>query len=162
MLIARRLPLSALLIVLVVAGCSVEPRAELERPWGTESFAPASSGLTVVHLWGSWCPPCVAELPELTAFSADVPRGVTLVIVSTEEPLSESLAFLRDRGYPLETAGDPKGAFRRWMKARVVPTTILMGPDGTEMRRIEGAAPWQTQEFRAELTRLASSAETER
>lgn len=152
---SRRLSLSALLTLLALA-CGAEPSREILGPAGPEEFHPAPQGITVVHLWATWCAPCVKELPALDGFvRAGVPAGVKLVLVSTQEPLDRSRDFLADRGLVLETAADPSGSFRRFLRARAVPTTIILAPDGSEIERTVGAAPWEASDYRARLQLLA-------
>lgn len=154
---ARRLSVSSLLILLAL-GCGPDPSAEIHLVEGTRHFEPAAEGITVVHLWATWCPPCVRELPSLDTFVRDgVPPGVNLVLVSTGEPLARSREFLAERGLGLETAGDPDGSFRRYLSARAVPATIILAPDGSELERKVGAAPWESPSYRTHLLELAGS-----
>ena len=153
---ARRLPVSGLLILLVLA-CRPEPSPVIHNETGSRSFTPASSGVTVVHVWATWCPPCVKELPALDRFlRAGLPPGVSMVVVSTQEPLDRSAGFLRERGYVIATEADPGGSFRRYLRARAVPTTVVLAPDGDELHRIVGAAPWEDAAYRARLAELAA------
>ncbi|MEM9552612.1 MAG: redoxin family protein, partial [Acidobacteriota bacterium] len=51
----------------------------------------------VVVFWGSWCPPCIAELPFIERLSTDYPEDIAVVGVAWEaEPTREqSLARIR-------------------------------------------------------------------
>lgn len=49
--------------------------------------------------WGSWCPPCRAEMPEIErAYQRLAPRGLVLMAVSVNEPYDVSLAFAQGLG----------------------------------------------------------------
>ena len=49
--------------------------------------------------WGSWCPPCRSEMPEIQrAYEQLAPQGVVLVAVSIDESLTESLEFATGAG----------------------------------------------------------------
>lgn len=49
--------------------------------------------------WGSWCPPCRSEMPEIeAAYTQLAPDGLVLMAVSVDESYEESLAFARSLG----------------------------------------------------------------
>src|ERR1700681_2496287 len=57
----------------------------------------------VINVWGSWCPPCRLETPDLVAESkADVSRGVVFLGVDTTETTNVVRAFVAAKGiaYP--------------------------------------------------------------
>lgn len=48
---------------------------------------------TLVNIWGSWCGPCTAEIPDLVAFSARAGDKVGIVGVDTEDEPVLALTF---------------------------------------------------------------------
>ena len=62
--------------------------------------------VTLVNFWASWCPPCRAEHPTLTALSKDMPvYGIDL-----KDPEAQAIRFLDEHGDPFHAlATDPKG-----------------------------------------------------
>jgi len=85
----------------------------------------------VINVWGSWCPPCRLETPDLVA-EANADRGrVAFLGVDTTEPASVVRAFVvaKDVPYPqVVTTGT--SAFARDYDIRNYPTTFVIGPDG--------------------------------
>ncbi len=61
-----------------------------------------------LNFWGSWCPPCRAEMPEIQAAWEELePRGMNMIGVSQQEDPRESVAY-RDRvGATFPVAVDP-------------------------------------------------------
>ncbi len=55
--------------------------------------------VTVLHFWGSWCPPCVKELPNLARAQRRLTKDSTIrfALVPLREPVSTSQAWLRSR-----------------------------------------------------------------
>ena len=86
----------------------------------------------VINVWGSWCPPCRLETPDLIAeATGDAPRGVAFLGVDTTEPASVARAFSAAKGVPYPQAVTPvDGAFARAYDIRNYPTTLVIGPDG--------------------------------
>lgn len=52
--------------------------------------------ITVLHFWGSWCPPCVHELPEIVRLQTRLhgQSGLRFLLVPLREPLSSTQAWL--------------------------------------------------------------------
>lgn len=59
------------------------------------------TGLTVIALWATWCEPCIAEMPELSAF-AEAHRDVLVLGLVTDPPdaFGEQIQSVLDRVRP--------------------------------------------------------------
>lgn len=61
-----------------------------------------------LNFWGSWCPPCRAEMPELQeAWEALEPRGLAMIGVSMQEDPREATAYADRVGATFPVAVDP-------------------------------------------------------
>jgi len=61
--------------------------------------------------WGSWCPPCRAEFPDIQAAYAQVaPKGVALLGVSLRESPLEAAAYAGRNGATFTVLTDPDEA----------------------------------------------------
>lgn len=100
--------------------------------------------VVVVHFWGSWCPHCVHELPDLERLYTRLrgARDIRFVLVSVREPYTVSLQWTRQQGLnlPLYDAGQfaveghfrlaNGGMIRDRELARVFPTTHVLDKHG--------------------------------
>jgi peroxiredoxin len=86
----------------------------------------------VINVWGSWCPPCRLETPDLIAeANADGARGVAFLGVDTTETADVVRAFVAAKGVPYAQAVTTgTSAFARAYDIRNYPTTLVIGPDG--------------------------------
>lgn len=61
-----------------------------------------------LNFWGSWCPPCRAEMPEVeTAWQELEPRGMTLIGVSQQEDPRVSMDYADRVGATFPIVVDP-------------------------------------------------------
>jgi len=104
--------------------------------------------VVVVSFWASWCLPCRAEMPELARFVDDWnqdpqrAREALFVAVNVGEDPDDIRSITEDPLYGSVLFGlDPDGeAAARW-KASSLPSTFVVGPDGTVLDVIRGYDP---------------------
>ena len=82
--------------------------------------------------WGSWCPPCRAEFPDIVAaYKQLAPEGVRLLAVSLREPAVTAASYAADNKATFLVLSDPDqsdtGAAYPIMN---FPTHIFIDKDG--------------------------------
>ena len=93
------------------------------------------AGPTLVNVWGSWCAPCVREVPDLVAF-ADQARGkVAVVGVLTTDTRSSALSFAKAYGMRYPNVVDDDGLVRARYGGGT-PLTLFLDAEGT-VRHVE-------------------------
>jgi thiol-disulfide isomerase/thioredoxin len=119
------------------AGSATEFTGEVMAP-ADFSVADYAGKPLVVNMFGSWCPPCNAEAPELAAFAEQNP-GVQVVGVACEDSESDAVGFMEKFGltYPLVL---DDGTIVQDTGITAYPTTIFYNAQGEETDRIVGAA----------------------
>ena len=84
--------------------------------------------LTLVNVWGEWCPECKREMPQLLDL-AD--RGIRMVGVNWKDTREKGLGFLEDFGNPFETnIFDPDNELGFELGVFGAPETFLVDRDG--------------------------------
>lgn len=87
-----------------------------------------------VNFWGTWCPPCVAELPELQAFAAAQGEQGALIVASNNSESPEKIyQFFEDNNLVLPDilfVLDPEHVMYRWFGVFQMPTTFLIDGQG--------------------------------
>lgn len=112
--------------------------------------------VTIVNFWASWCPPCRAEHPTLTALAAE---GYRVLGVNMMDDAGDALAFLAEAGNPFAAvAFDPRGRTRLDWGVMAPPETFILRADGTVAYRFIGPMVGSDyeQRFRPELAKAAA------
>jgi cytochrome c biogenesis protein CcmG/thiol:disulfide interchange protein DsbE len=142
----RRVLVAALAVLLTV-GCaqdrpgggrsgSLLPRDRLELPELTpDAFRAMLAELRgtpgVVNIWGSWCPPCIVEAPDLAQVSAEFQGRVQFVGVDILDQRQAAREFIRRFDWQYPSVFDPTGAIRDGLGYVGQPVTLIYDRDGT-------------------------------
>ena len=86
--------------------------------------------VVVVNLFASWCGPCNAEAPDITAFAAAHAADTVVVSVDVGEPAATAREFRvrYDIDYPV--ASDESSSVYKTIGMQAYPTTLFVRPDG--------------------------------
>lgn len=87
-------------------------------------------GPLLVNIWGSWCAPCVDEVPDLVAFAGKAAGKVGVVGVLTTDTQQRGLAFAKDFGMHYPNIVDDDGLVRARYGGGT-PLTLFVDADGT-------------------------------
>lgn len=110
------------------------------KPW---SLKDAAGKVVVVNAWGSWCPPCVGETPQLekayrTLRKAGAP--VLFIGINEQESPATAQAFLTSRKVTYPSLRWDGGAPLLGLqgKANATPTTLILDSKGRIAARVNG------------------------
>ncbi len=104
----------------------------------------------LLHLWATWCAPCLVEMPALDRMAealADTPLEVVAIAQEFSGPEKAKQFYAKQEMAHVPFYVDTKQRSMRMLGAKGLPTTILITPDGHGIARIEGAAAWDEQKM---------------
>jgi len=109
------------------------------------SYDPAThrGKVTVVNFWGSWCPPCRAEMPGLVRAYEELSKdGVVFLGVNVRDPNPDlAKAFVDQYKVPFPSIRDPQSklALEFDIPPAGIPTTLVLGKGGKPAKTFRGA-----------------------
>jgi thiol-disulfide isomerase/thioredoxin len=119
------------------------------------SSADLKGKVVFVNFWATWCPPCRAEMPSLSALYnqfKDDDRYVFLFI-SEDEDLTKAKSYLQKEGFDIPLASRA-GDVPAQIYSGTLPTTLVFNKDGQVVLKKEGIAGYNTPAFIKQLKDL--------
>ena len=118
--------------VVTLRGDPADLRAKLMPPAQDAQHAPR--GATLLVFWGSWCMPCIHEVPEIKEIGRFYgKRGLRVVSVALslhEDTLEKVARAAGDHGIDYEILFDRDDAARQAFGIKSVPTSLLIDASG--------------------------------
>lgn len=140
------LPLIIFVVLAVVLGIGLVTRQEerpsarlatvfpafslpsLEQPSRQQGPEVLNGHITLVNVWGSWCPSCEDEVPQLLQLQRE---GVRIVGVAYRDERDEALGFLSRHGNPyIDTLMDVDGSLSFDLGVYGAPETFIVDAHG--------------------------------
>lgn len=101
---------------------------------GSWSLEEERGTVVVLNKWGSWCPPCVKETPDLVAAWEQIQdmEGVTMVGLNFRESAATGAAFATRSGMTYPSLSDEDGILPLALqgRAQATPTTLVLDTKG--------------------------------
>ncbi len=146
-----------LLMILMVSGCSDDSAADDNSPQSAQASPVAktvpnfsaktitgetvtneifaSKKITVVNIWGTFCPPCIAEMPELGEMARNLPPDaqiIGLVIDATENSpqIQKAVQITQEAKADFVNVVPDENLLKFMDGVEAVPTTIFVNGKG--------------------------------
>jgi cytochrome c biogenesis protein CcmG, thiol:disulfide interchange protein DsbE len=115
------------------------PALDLPGTQGVVSLAAAKGKVVYLDFWASWCGPCRQSFPWMNEMQAKYgARGFQVIGVNVDAKREEADKFLAQTPAKFTLAFDAKGESPRTFAIKGMPTSILIGADGTVLQQHSG------------------------
>jgi thiol-disulfide isomerase/thioredoxin len=99
--------------------------------------------VVVLNVWGSWCPPCRKEAPDLIEAAKQLGSSVQFIGLNTRDlDKAPARKFVQEFGVPFPSIYDPDGKallrFRGQISPKAIPTTLVIDKNGKVAARVVG------------------------
>ena len=104
----------------------------------------AEADVTMINIWGTFCGPCISEMPDLAELYAELPEGCALVGIVTdvygEDNLDKAVEIVMQTGVAYDNI-IPDDALYQFLAANIsgVPTTLYVDREGNILGGVVGA-----------------------
>jgi thiol-disulfide isomerase/thioredoxin len=85
----------------------------------------------VLNFFGSWCVPCIREMPDLEAVSRATSGQVVFLGLAENDRREDALGIVRRTGVTYDIGNDPRGDILAAYQGLAMPTTAFIAADGT-------------------------------
>ena len=105
-----------------------------------------------LNFWGTWCGPCVAEMPDIQKLQNTMSDSIHIVGIGVRDTRSQELRFITQYGYTWTFILDSTQDVVRKYEVSAYPTSVFLNAKGEIVLKFVGTRHYET--F-LEATRLA-------
>ena len=114
------------------------------------SFSEFKGKTIFLNFWATWCPPCIAEMPNIQRLYDEIEDDdIVFVMASLDQNPQTAKDFIKRKEFTFPVYSVISKP--RVYDTSMVPTTYVIAPDGTIVMKHAGMAKYNTDEFNAFL-----------
>jgi thiol-disulfide isomerase/thioredoxin len=103
------------------------------------ALADIIEGPTVINFFASWCPPCIAEMPDFEEVSQEVAGEVDFIGLAVQDRTADATRIVEETGITYRWARDARGDVASAAQVTQMPATMFVGADGDVVSVHSGA-----------------------
>jgi len=146
----------------VLPATAAESRGQAASDFALKSLSGANVRLSehrgevvLVNFWATWCGPCRQEMPLLNQiYQRYHGVGLELLGVNIDDTGGRATDMARTLGIGFPVLFDDSKTVSRQYQVNTMPTTLLIGRDGTVRYRHEGYQPGYEQKYVDQIREL--------
>ena len=108
------------------------PELSLENINGeTKTLTDYRNSVVLVNNWATWCPPCKAEMPTLSAYyNEHNAEGLMIIAIEAGDPIDDVSQFAQSRNLKFQIWLDPNGAALKAFGNGSLPNSYVIDRSG--------------------------------
>ena len=117
-------------------------------------FSSFEDQVVFINFWATWCPPCVAEMPDIQGLYEEVDKSdVAFVMISLDDSFEKAKNFVQRKefDFPIYQLASP---LPKVYESSAIPTTYVISPQGEIVVAKSGMAKYNTRKFKDFLREL--------
>ena len=105
-----------------------------------------------LNFWATWCPPCIAEMPDIQKLYDQFGDQAAFILISDEDPQQIS-QFMKKRGFNMPVYLH-QSKVPALFASSSIPTTFVISPEGKIVISKTGAAKWNSRKMVSLMTEM--------
>ena len=97
-----------------------------------------------LNFWGTWCPPCVAEMPAIQKLQDTMADSIQIVGIGVRDTRVQELRFTTRYGYTWTFVLDSAQDVVRTYEVSAYPTSVFLDAKGVIVRKFVGSRNYET------------------
>lgn len=122
----------------------------------TVNFSEFEGKTVFMNFWATWCPPCIAEMPDIQNLYSEIGGEVVFVMLSLDNDPQKAIEFVDRKGFDFPVYF-LKTELPTTYKTDLIPSTYILSPDGKIVSEHHGLAKYDTEAFRTFLLSLSKT-----
>ena len=111
--------------------------------------------VVLINFWATWCEPCREEMPSIDRLRKSLDgRPFVVLAVNLAEPPSRIRGYLEKMPLRFTVLLDRDTSAAKAWKARILPSTYIVGPDGKIHYSYVGELDWSQEKVRRTIASL--------
>ena len=111
--------------------------------------------VVLINFWATWCEPCREEMPSIDRLRKSLDgRPFVVLAVNLAEPPSRIRGYLQKVPLGFSVLLDRDTAVAKAFKARILPATFIVGPDGKIRYSYVGELDWSQEKVHRTIAAL--------
>ena len=98
----------------------------------------------VINFWGTWCPPCRREIPDLVKLYEEYhPSGVEMIGLAVKDDAGDVSSYAMNAGMKWVMLMANDEVINAYNVVNGIPTTVFLDKDGREVTRFIGSRTYE-------------------
>lgn len=132
-----------------------KPAPEFQLPAAADKtirLADYRGKVVLLDFWASWCGPCKQSFPWMNEMQSKyAAQGLVVLAVNVDQKRADADKFLAEVPAKFTVLFDDKGATPKAYAVKTMPSSLLIGPDGTVKEVHRGFRSEDTQGLEAKI-----------
>jgi thiol-disulfide isomerase/thioredoxin len=119
----------------------------------TINFSEFEGKTVFINIWATWCPPCIAEMPDIHDLYEKIGGDIEFVMISVDNDPATAIKFAdrKEFEFPIYFL---KNGLPATYESSAIPSTFVLSPNGEIVVEEHGLSKYDTAEFRDYLLSL--------